>query len=55
MKELKNENKKNIKGGALSVSSALNALMKVVGTVFGVGQSVGSSIRRIKTGSICGV
>lgn len=54
MKELKKQEMVRIKGGSsLSISSTLNAVAKIVSTVFSLGQAIGSAIRRGKTGSYC--
>ena len=54
MSELKKEEMKKIQGGtAVSVSSALNAVAKIVSTIFSMGQAVGSAIRRARAGSYC--
>lgn len=43
-----------IKGGATTLSySLINALTKAVSTIFAVGRSIGSSLRRIVTGNFC--
>lgn len=54
MKELKAKEMMNVKGGSsLSVSSMLNAVAKVISTVFSVGQAIGSAIRRGRSGNYC--
>ena len=42
----------SIKGGSLS-ATFLNALSRAVSTILDVGRSIGSSIRRIFSRSIC--
>lgn len=42
----------NIKGGELS-SSLLNSISKITSTIYELGRSFGSSIRRIIEGNIC--
>ena len=54
MKEINYYEMKQVKGGvALSISSALNAISKAVNTVFSIGQTVGSAIRRGFGGRMC--
>ena len=54
MCELQKEEMKKVKGGAaVSVSSVLDAIAKVVSTIFSIGQAVGSAIRRGSSGSYC--
>lgn len=53
MKKLKKEEMTKVKGGATSITSMLNALMKTVATMFSLGQAVGSAIRRSSTRNYC--
>lgn len=56
MKVLKKEELLNVSGGAsISYSSMINAISKGINTFLELGRSVGSAIRRIHSGSICGV
>lgn len=43
----------NIKGGASLSSTIINSINKAVNTVYMIGQSIGSSIRRIISGNLC--
>ncbi len=52
MKKLDDIDLKNITGGELS-SSLLNSISKIASTIYELGRSFGSSIRRIVTGNIC--
>lgn len=53
MKKLKQEETKQITGGAVSYTSAINAVIKAITTLFSVGQAVGSALRRVTSGSYC--
>lgn len=44
---------KTIYGGFSFSAAFLNALVKGVSTFFEIGKRIGSSIRRVKTGTIC--
>ena len=52
MKKLEDTDLINITGGELS-SSLLNSISKIASTIYELGRSFGSSIRRITTGNIC--
>lgn len=52
MRELKNNELQSIKGGFLS-AAMVNAVARGVNTVFTIGRSIGSSIRRIKENKVC--
>lgn len=43
----------NINGGATISGTLLNAIAKLISTVFEVGKAVGSAISMIKNGSKC--
>lgn len=43
----------NVTGGAAITSSMINAITKAVGTIYKIGQSVGSSLRRVIGGNFC--
>ncbi len=54
MEELEKETMKRIIGGGTDISGAiLNAISGCIETIFGIGQAVGSAIRRIKSGNLC--
>lgn len=54
MNKIENDELKVIIGGALNFSGAIvNALTGIVKYVYSLGQSLGSSIRRIVTGNMC--
>lgn len=44
-----------IQGGGWLTGTILNAVIKGVGTIFELGKSLGSAIRRISAGSVCTV
>lgn len=43
----------NIIGGASIGYSLINAITKAVNTVYSIGQSIGSSLRRVMSGKYC--
>ena len=48
MRELSKEEMKNIDGGAVEIGSALiNAISRVIETIYNLGDALGSSIRRL--------
>ena len=49
---IKEENLKQIKGGALS-AAFLSAILRGLGTISDLGRALGPSIRRIQTGKLC--
>lgn len=49
---LKEEQLKNIKGGAIS-ASFITAIVRGVNTILDLGRSLGTIIRRIQTGKLC--
>lgn len=53
MESLSIEEMYDINGGATITSSMINAITKAVGTLYKIGQSVGSSIRRVISGKVC--
>ena len=53
MKVLNNNEMYNIVGGAAIGSSLINAITKAVNTIYTIGQSIGSSLRRVVSGSYC--
>ena len=56
MINLTNEELMTIDGGASGFTATLlNAISRAITTVQGIGRSLGSSIRRIYSGSVCGV
>lgn len=56
MEKLNKKELLNISGGAtMSYSSMINAISKGINTFLGLGRSVGTAIRRIYSGSVCGV
>ncbi len=52
MKVVNNVEMLKINGGGLS-SQLLNAITKTISTIYGFGQAVGSSIRRVIAGKYC--
>lgn len=52
--ELTNKEMYNVNGGAIT-SAFINAINKLIGTIFDIGRSTGSSIRRISKGKNCPV
>ena len=44
-----------IEGGGLLSGTVLNALLKGVNIILDLGRSLGTAIRRIKTGNVCPV
>jgi predicted nucleic acid-binding Zn ribbon protein len=52
MLELNKEEKLQVNGGALT-SSMLNAIARLVSTIYDLGRAVGSSIRRASSGNTC--
>lgn len=55
MKEINNKEMNSINGGAASYTSAINAIIKAISTLFNIGQAVGSTIRRATGGSYCNI
>lgn len=54
MKKLNQAEMQQIEGGTTtSYTSAINAIIKAITTLFSVGQAVGSAIRRTNSGSYC--
>ena len=52
MKQLKKEELKEIRGGAFT-ASLLNAISRAGSLILELGRSVGSSVRRFMTNSLC--
>jgi hypothetical protein len=52
MVELKNEDLIIVRGGAVT-GALINALARGIETLLDLGRSLGSAIRRIKTGRLC--
>ena len=50
--EIKQEEMKSVNGGSIT-SSMINAISKVVQTIYDLGKSTGSAIRRIVTKNYC--
>lgn len=50
--EIKNEEMKNIVGGAISYSM-INAFSKMIATLYEIGRGVGSALRRIAGKNYC--
>ncbi len=48
--QLKNEEMRKVSGGAVSISSIINAFSKLINTVYELGRSTGSAIRRLGKG-----
>ena len=53
MNKLKKEEMKKIKGGAGVTAAMINAVIRTVSTMFGIGQAIGSAVRRAVRGSYC--
>ena len=49
---MSNEELMQVQGGAFS-ASMLNAIVKAVNTIFELGRTVGSAIRRLKENKMC--
>lgn len=47
------EELKEVYGGAAFTSSALNAIVKAVTSIYDIGRRIGSAIVRYTTGSLC--
>ena len=54
MMELKQEQLKNINGGAIT-SAMLNAISKAVNTLYELGRQTGSALRRLVKNSYCAI
>ena len=52
---LEKESLIKIEGGGLLSGTVLNALIKGVGTILDLGRSLGTALRRLKTGNVCPV
>lgn len=52
MKRLKEQELKNIQGGGIS-ASFITAAVRAVTSILDLGRSLGTAIRRIRSGSIC--
>ncbi len=52
VRELKENEMVNIAGGSLT-SSFINAITKVVNTLYDIGEATGSAIRRLTSGKYC--
>lgn len=56
MKKLNNKELLNINGGASLISASfINAASRAIETIFEIGRSLGSSIRRAFNGSYCSI
>ena len=53
MNKLDNKAMFNVIGGASIGYSLINAITKAVQTVYSIGQSIGSSLRRVVNGKYC--
>lgn len=54
MKNLNETEMINVTGGANGItSSAINALARLVSTIYTLGRAIGSSIRRVYNGNTC--
>ena len=54
IRELSEKEMMNVDGGSLS-SSFINAIAKIVSTLFEIGEATGSAIRRITSGNYCSI
>jgi hypothetical protein len=50
---MNNEELKMIYGGASFTSSALNAIVKAITSIYDIGRRIGSALVRYKNGSVC--
>ena len=50
---MKTEELVNVKGGASLKSSAINSVVKAISTALEFGRTVGSTIRRVVSGTRC--
>ena len=55
MRLLNEEEKKNIIGGAVSITSIINSLSKAANIIIELGRSLGSTIRRVVGGKYCSI
>lgn len=53
MSEISNEQLKEIRGGATVSASFMNAIIKGIDVILGLGRSLGSAIRRIQDKNVC--
>lgn len=53
--ELTKEQLIQVQGGGWLTGTVLSALIKGVGTIFDLGKSLGSAIRRISAKSVCSI
>jgi hypothetical protein len=54
LKKLEKEEMLNIVGGGTLSASLITSIVRGVNALFEIGQSIGTSIRRIYSGKICG-
>lgn len=52
---LSNEELLNVKGGSLITSTFLNSMSRFISTIFELGQSIGSSLRRSAAKKFCSI
>ncbi len=53
MKKIKEKDLININGGASVTSSIINSFVRLYNSLIDLGRTIGSSIRRIATNSLC--
>ena len=55
MRELSNKEMLNIEGGGNITGSMLNAVYKIIDTIYSIGESLGSYIRRVVEKKMCDI
>jgi len=50
---MNNQELKDIYGGASFTSSALNAIVKAITSIYDIGRRIGSALVRYRTGNVC--
>lgn len=53
VKELKEQEMESIIGGGTISSSVINAIAKIIDTIYNLGNQTGSGIRRLTSGEYC--
>lgn len=53
MKNLKNDDLLNIDGGSSISGTLISAITRGISTIYDIGRSLGTAIRRIGSGNIC--
>lgn len=55
MRELSNKEMLNVEGGGSITGSMLNAVYKIIDTIYSIGESLGSYIRRAVEKKMCNI